>query len=121
MPDAPSLRGRRVLIVEDNYLLADDMRADFERAGAKVVGPIARLADALLLVEHGEPLDEAVLDINLEGETVYCVADALRARDIPFVFATGYDAEFIPLAYTTVIRCKKPVDTSKVSKALFGR
>jgi DNA-binding LytR/AlgR family response regulator len=121
MPDAPPLGGRRVLIVEDNYLLADDMRVDFERAGAEVVGPVARLADALQLVERGEPLDGAVLDINLEGEVVYRVADALRDRHIPFVFATGYDAEFIPAAYAKVVRLKKPVDTSKVSKALFGR
>ena len=64
------LRGRRVLIVEDDYFMADDMRGGFEHEGVEVVGPFARLSDALDIAS-GEPLDGAVLDINLAGETVY--------------------------------------------------
>jgi DNA-binding response OmpR family regulator len=113
------LQGRRVLIVEDDYFLAEDMRAYFEREGAEVVGPVGRVSDALSLATSGKP-DGAVLDINLAGEMVYPVADALRARNVPFVFVTGYDAEIIPTAYAEVTRCEKPVEPAKIGKALFS-
>jgi CheY-like chemotaxis protein len=115
------LRGRRVLVVEDDYFLADDMRAEFERAGAEVLGPVGRVKDALDLLATCERLDGAILDINLSGETVYDVADALEARSIPFVFATGYDPEIIPPQYASVMRYEKPVEPMKVGKALFSR
>jgi CheY-like chemotaxis protein len=120
MPEK-SLRGRRVLVVEDDYFLADDMRAEFERAGAEVLGPVGRVKDALDLLAACEQLDGAILDINLSGEKVYDVADALEARAIPFVFATGYDPEIIPPQYASVRRYEKPVEPMKVGKALFSR
>jgi CheY-like chemotaxis protein len=113
------LEGRRVLIVEDDYFIADDLRAGFQRAGAEVVGPVARVGEALSLVEGGTSIHGAVLDINLAGETVFDVADALKARNVPFVFVTGYDAETIPVAYATVTRCEKPIDPATIAKALF--
>lgn len=115
------LRGRRVLVVEDDYFLADDIRAEFERAGAEVLGPVGRVKDALDLLKSCERLDGAILDINLSGEQVYDVADALSARAVPFVFATGYDAEIIPARYARVTRCEKPIEPVKVGEALFGR
>ncbi len=120
MPSA-YLKGRRVLVVEDDYFLADDMKNELTRAGAKVVGPVGRVADALRLVASGEPLDAAVLDINLGGQMVYSVADALRVRDVPFVFTTGYDAAAIPADYAAVRRYEKPVQPAKLGEALFGR
>lgn len=120
MRDA-SLQGRRILIVEDLYFLADDMRADFEQAGAEVIGPVGRISDALDLLKSGVLLDGAVLDVNLAGEMSYPVADALRARCVPFVFATGYDADAIPAAYAGVTRCIKPIEPVKIAKALFGQ
>jgi CheY-like chemotaxis protein len=115
------LKGRRVLVVEDDYFLADDIRIEFERAGAEVLGPVGRVKDALHLLEGCERLDGAILDINLGGEKVYDVADALQARAIPFVFATGYDAEIIPERYTRVLRCEKPIEPVKIGEALFSR
>ena len=120
MRDA-SLQGRRILIVEDLYFLADDMRADFEQAGAEVIGPVGRISDALDLLKSDVLLDGAVLDVNLAGEMSYPVADALRARRVPFVFATGYDADTIPAAYAGVTRCIKPIEPAKIAKALFGQ
>ena len=114
------LRGRRVLIVENDYFMADDMRAGFDHEGAEVVGPFARVSDALDIVATGEPLDGAVLDINLAGETDYQVADALSRRGVPFIFVTGYDAEVIPEAYAKVMRCEKPIEPAKVGKLLFN-
>lgn len=65
-------------------------------------------------------MDGAVLDINLGGELVYPVADALRSRHIPFVFATGYDPESIPFLYLDIMRCQKPVASSEAAWLLFG-
>jgi CheY-like chemotaxis protein len=115
------LKGRRVLIVEDDYFLAYDMKDELARAGAEVIGPIGQVSDALRLVTRGEPLDAAVLDINLGGQMVYCVADALRARNVPFVFTTGYDAEVIPAEYAAVTIYEKPTQLAKLGAALFGQ
>ncbi|GGK46564.1 response regulator [Salinarimonas ramus] len=82
------LTGKRILIVEDEFIVAiaaEDMLIGF---GAIVVGPAATVAEGLALAT--QPLDGAVLDINMHGERSYAVARALRARDVPFVFATGY-------------------------------
>jgi hypothetical protein len=62
----------------------------------------------------------AILDINLGGAMVYPVADALRARGVPFIFATGYEAWSIPEAYSDVPRCEKPVDVRQVTSRLGG-
>ncbi|WP_210526686.1 response regulator [Rubellimicrobium arenae] len=111
------LRGRRVLVVEDEFLIAEDLCEELQSCGAKVMGPAASVAEALALLDHGPAPDMAVLDIGLEDEKVYPVADALRARGIPFVFATGYDAWVIPHAYTDVPRVEKPVGLRGVSLA----
>jgi CheY-like chemotaxis protein len=82
------------------------------------MGPVAAVADALALLEAGPAPDMAVLDIGLgDNETVYPVADRLRARGIPFVFATGYDACVIPDAYAAVPRAEKPIGLRATSLA----
>ncbi|WP_207103034.1 response regulator [Paracoccus shandongensis] len=114
MPDmAPTPRpqpfqGRRVLVVEDEYIIAEDLREELEREGALVLGPVASVAAALDLLQGGPRPDTAILDINLRGERVFPVADRLRAMGVPFVFATGYDAEAIPRDYADVPRIEKP-------------
>ena len=83
------LDGLRVLVVEDEAaisLLLEDMLLDF---GCEVVGPAARLATALEAAGK-EALDLAILDVNVAGEPIYPVAEALQARGVPFVFSTGY-------------------------------
>jgi CheY-like chemotaxis protein len=110
-PANANLKGRRLLVVEDDYLIAADLANSLEELGIDVVGPAGSVEDALDLVERqGERLDAAVLDINLREERVYPVANALAARGIPFVFTTGYDAVAIPEAYASAPRCEKPVD-----------
>ena len=115
-----SVKGRRILVVEDEYMLAEDLREELERQGAEVMGPVASVADALELLRSGPAPDMAILDINLGGEMAYPVADALRARDIPFVFATGYDAQAIPKAYADVPRAEKPVEVRQATAKLIG-
>ncbi len=119
MPDLPP-HARRVLIVEDDWFSADDLQVEFQRAGIEVVGPVARVEEALDLLARAGRLDGAVLDINLGSHMVYPVADALLARGVPFVFATGYDAAVIPATYAGVVRCEKPINPAKVRLALFG-
>jgi DNA-binding LytR/AlgR family response regulator len=111
------LRGMRVLIVEDEYVVASDLVRLLKDVGAMVAGPVASVGEALLLVTDGENgLDAAVLDVNLHGERVFPVADALADRGVPVVFTTGYDESVIPAAYASVPRCEKPVD----HRALVG-
>jgi CheY-like chemotaxis protein len=97
-----SLRGWRVLVVEDEYLIADAMERGLRGAGAIVLGPVPTVEKALELLEGEREVDGAVLDINLAGRKVFPVADALAARGIRFLFATGYDAADVPAAYRHV-------------------
>lgn len=117
---AGMLAGRHLLVVEDEYFLADDLTSRFREQGAVVVGPAANLGDALELLEGGEPIDCAVLDLNLQGEKAFPIADALMKRDVPFVFATGYDASAIPARFAGVKRCEKPVDAIEIARALLS-
>lgn len=120
MKAAEALRGRQVLIVEDEYFLAEDLAAYFHRVGAHVVGPAGTVADALRLVESRE-IDAAVLDVNLRGQRVYPVADLLQKKAVPFVFASGYGGELEPAAYADVPRCIKPVDFPTLAAVLADR
>jgi CheY-like chemotaxis protein len=112
------ISAKRVLVVEDEYLVAMDMSAYLEAAGAQVVGPASNVHAALEVVRRSE-LDGAILDVNLRGEMAYPVADALAARGIPFVFTTGYDARMVPPRFAGVKRCEKPTTPEAISRALF--
>ena len=106
---AQALTGLRVLVVEDNFLAAEVVRDALERSGCTVVGPVGRVADGLRLAER-EALDAAVLDINLNGDRCFAIAEALRGRDVPFVFLTGYDdAAVIPADLRDTLRLGKPI------------
>ncbi|WP_372353426.1 response regulator [Rhizobium sp. BT-226] len=112
--------GKRVLIVEDEYFLADETRRKLEKAGATVIGPVAGVTAALDLVEN-EEIDAAILDVHLEGDFVFPVADELERRDIPFVFATAFDPSVIPTRFTGFALCEKPTELGKIAEALFGQ
>jgi CheY-like chemotaxis protein len=87
-PESP-LAGRRILVVEDEMLVAIMVEDLLTELGCEVVGPAASVADALHLVMLGH-LDGAVLDVNLGSEMVYAVADLLSLTRVPYVFVTGY-------------------------------
>lgn len=112
------LQDCRILIVEDEYLLAEDLRAELAGVGAEIVGMAGTVDRALAEVDRIERLDGAVLDMNLGGEPVYPVADRLIAGGVPFVFTTGYDASAIPERYRAFRRCEKPVDMTRVVRML---
>jgi len=112
------LRDRCILVVEDEYLIADDMRIALNDAGAKVLGPAPTVAAAMALLTAQPDLDGALLDVNLKGTMVFELADALVARAIPFVFATGYDETAIPDRFSSVPLMEKPLKTCNLISAL---
>ena len=100
--------GARVLIVEDEYFLADDARAALSAAGAEVLGPVGTVADARALIEANAAIDWVLLDVNLRGEMAFEVGDLLRARGIPFAFVTGYDGAALPVRFSDTTVLSKP-------------
>ena len=97
----------RVLIVEDEYFLAQDLAVALQSRGAKIVALVGELGEALEQLAGGG-FDVAVVDINLKGEFAYRIADELQRLRIPFVLATGYSANVIPSRFDDVIRSEKP-------------
>lgn len=113
-----TLRDSRVLVAEDEYLLASELQAALEEAGAFVIGPFASLGDATSAIERETSMDGAILDANLGGEMAFSAADLLLARRVPFIFTTGYDASAIPARFSGIVRCEKPVSMKKVTQAI---
>src|SRR3546814_1044209 len=100
--------GKRILLVEDEILIAMDMRNRMVDWGCTVVGPVSRIDQALDVVET-ERLDAAVLDINIDGERIDSVAARLLDRDIPFVFTTGYaTGPVLPERFAGISAVQKP-------------
>jgi CheY-like chemotaxis protein len=112
------LQGRRILVVEDDYVTAYDLKAELESTGAEVIGPAADIEGAMDLLASGPVPDGAVLDVNLGGEPVFPLADALRERSIRMVFTTGYDEDVLPAPYAGLPCFEKPVDMRRVAQAL---
>jgi two-component SAPR family response regulator len=113
-----ALFGHKVLLVEDDYFIADEMRRMLSRSGAEVLGPVATVDKALALIAASSEIDAAVLDVNLRDVMVFPVADALEKRGVPFVFATGYEVTAIPARYTHIQRCEKPVGMDTLAQVL---
>lgn len=114
------LKDRRILVVEDEYLIADLLASGLADAGAIVLGPVGSLGDALELIGQGAVIDAAVLDVNLGGEMVYPAADKLVENAIPFVFTTGYDPLSIPSRFAGIGCCEKSSSAGGVPTAVAG-
>jgi DNA-binding response OmpR family regulator len=111
------LAGKRVLIVEDEQLFADYLADAMAAEGAEVIEPVASVNAALDAITN-TLLDGVTLDLKLKGETILPVADILAARNIPFIFLTGYGAADVPARHANVTRVEKPVAPSMVCRAL---
>jgi CheY-like chemotaxis protein len=110
-------RRLRILVVEDEMLVAMNIEDMLLAMGHEVAGLASRLAPALQLAREGE-FDLAMLDVNLAGETSFPVADILRERGIPFLFATGYGADGIEPGYRGAPVLQKPFRSSDLAGAL---
>lgn len=111
------LEGRRVLVVEDQYLVADEMRRMIVAMGGEVLGPVAHSAAATALLERST-LDCAILDINLGEGDAYPVAAELKRRSVPFLFATGCEPWVIPKEFRDVPRLDKPLTSKTLADAV---
>jgi DNA-binding response OmpR family regulator len=113
------LTGQRVLLVEDEALVAMLVEDSLQDAGATVLGPASTVDEALALIETGG-VDAAVLDLNLRGEPVTRVADRLEAMKVPFVITTGYGAECAAAQYVDAPMLQKPFDLARLTSALVA-
>jgi DNA-binding NtrC family response regulator len=122
----PRMAGTRVLVVEDEFLLAIALEDLLTDEGCIVIGPFARVSDALAAAS-GEKIDLAVLDVNVAGEKVFPVADVLDGRGVPFVLLTGYGDTAIPRdrrhwqAYSKPYRAGPLIDALVAKIAVAGR
>ena len=119
MSEQSIIAGKRILVVEDEFLICDDMVSRFEGEGAEVIGPVGTVDGALQLINETPAIDAGVLDVSLHGQMSFPVAALLVSRGIPFLFATGYDAAVIPEEFRSTVRCEKPVDPGALARALF--
>jgi CheY-like chemotaxis protein len=112
------LVGLRVLVAEDEALIAMLVEEMLVGLGCEVVAVAARVADAMRLVNEAQ-FDAAVLDVNLHGQTIFPVADALTARGVPIVFATGYGSAGLPEAYALRPTVQKPFHGRELAAVLL--
>ena len=111
------LQSRRILVVEDETLLAVTIEEILQDLGCVVVGPVGRL-DAALRSATNDSLDAAVLDISIRGGMVFPVAEKLLARGIPFVFASGYGEWALPERFADRLRVAKPFTVRELEAAV---
>jgi ActR/RegA family two-component response regulator len=117
MSDVMPLEGRSVLVIEDEFYLAEDLRQALENAGAMVLGPCANAENALDLLKRTEP-DCAAVDLNLGFGRTFGLAEAIRAREIPMVLVTGYDLSGIPPQLADLPLLQKPAHPNRVVAVL---
>jgi DNA-binding response OmpR family regulator len=111
------LKDFSVLVLEDDYYLADDARRTLEAAGAEVIGPFRDAGAAVAALDQSTPTC-ALVDINLGGGPDFGPARTLVARGVPIVFITGYDAEVIPPEFRHAPCLQKPVEGRKIVSAV---
>jgi CheY-like chemotaxis protein len=114
-----TLTGNRVMIVEDEALVAMALRESLDELGFSVIGPFNRISEAMIALRNNR-IDGAVLDVNLGGELIYPLADVLVADHVPFVFITGYGAEEIEPRYAHVPILQKPIEPGAL-RSVFAR
>ncbi|RWP27478.1 MAG: response regulator [Mesorhizobium sp.] len=110
------LRGVRILIVEDDWVLAGDLARYFGNMGAVVLGPAATVEHASM---HTEVAEAAILDVNLNGRRVFPIADELMRRGVPFVFFSGDEDIVIPERLRHASNLRKSSDSYAIFDALF--
>lgn len=114
-----SLTGRRVFVVEDEMMVAMLIEDMLGELGCEIVGPAGRIEDALAIVGEAA-IDAAVLDVNLNGQETYPVADILKRRGIPFIFATGYGVGGLAERFSTTPVLQKPFQQRDLARMLIA-
>ena len=115
------LDGVRILVVEDNQIVAASVADALKYAGANVVGVIGNLEEAVGFVEsRHRDIDIAMLDVDLSGAMSYPIADMLTRHNVPFIFTTGYDNASMDMAYRGFPACMKPFGFDSIVSAIAG-
>ena len=114
-----ALQGRRVLVIEDESLVAMLLETILEDMGCVVIGPESNIDDGLITANGAASLDAALLDVNVAGREVFPIADALRARGVPFVFSTGYGEAGLPEHWRGHPTIQKPFTEGAIRDALL--
>lgn len=110
-----SLAGYRILVVEDDMMIALGIEETLQALGCLVIGPVAKLEMALRLASD-EVLDAAILDVTIRGGDVFPVAERLMSRDVPFAFASGYGDWALPETFRNQDRLTKPFSTQELER-----
>ncbi len=113
MEDVADLNGKRIVVVEDDFLLATDICRELRDLGATVLGPAPTPFYATQLIGRRK-IDAAVLDIRLHGTNVFGVADLLQNQGVPILFATAYDRHALPARFRDASLLEKPLDRKKL-------
>jgi CheY-like chemotaxis protein len=114
-----ALSGRRVLVVEDESLVAMLLETILEDMGCNPIGPVSSVDEALSTIAGEAHIDAALLDVNVAGVQVFPVAQALRDRGVPFVFSTGYGEGGLPDEWRGQPTIQKPFTEATVRDALM--
>jgi CheY-like chemotaxis protein len=109
---------KRILVVETESFLGDEVRRKLAHLGATVVGVTDSLDEALHLLSAGG-VDAAILDVHLGDDVAFPLAERLEEMSLPFVFATGYDAALLRRGYPGFSLCDNPTELAKIAKALW--
>ena len=115
--DRPNLRGCKVLVVEDEMMIAMLIEDMLEELGCELIGPASKVERALELIAS-ETIEIALLDVNLDGQATDAVAYELQRKGIPFVFATGYGATGVPKQHNDRTVLQKPFQKRDLATAL---
>jgi len=118
MPDS-STATPRVLVVEDEYLIRMLLEDMLDELGYAVAAAVGTISEASQLAANSE-IDAAILDVNLDGQEIYPVADILAKRGLPFVFVTGYGERSLPEPYRSRPALQKPFQSEQLKIALAG-
>jgi CheY-like chemotaxis protein len=118
MPEA-SAAAPRVLVVEDEYLIRMLLEDMLDELGYEVAAAVGTISEAGQIAANGD-FNAAILDVNLDGQEIYPVADILTKRGLPFVFVTGYGERSLPEPYRGRPALQKPFQSEQLKTALAG-
>ena len=108
-PEEPSLSGLKILVAEDESVIAYDLMSALERFGCEVLGPVKRVEEVVSIVRASR-IDGALLDVNLRGRRIFDVLPSVLARGVKVVLTSGYAETLFPSEYRSLPRLSKPFD-----------
>ncbi len=109
----------RILVVEDEFLIAEQLTRDISNLGDTVIGPFSDIAEAMCSLTSADA-DAAILDVHLGAQTSFCIADQLNRQEVPFVFVTGYMVHDVPDRFRQQSVHFKPCPTRSLLRQLHA-